>query len=97
MAASRPKENHGAGEVRQTQETGWSPCELSGEKSKRNPQRACTLEVVLSSGRRIEVRRDFDADALGRVVKVMEGHRAQSIEGLFWDGSGFGSAPSFSG
>ena len=34
---------------------------------------ACALEVVLSSGRRIEVRRKFDSATLGRVVKVLEG------------------------
>jgi len=34
---------------------------------------ACALEVVLSSGRRIEVRREFDSATLGRVVKVLEG------------------------
>jgi len=39
----------------------------------RNPGAACALEVVLSSGRRIEVRREFDSATLGRVVKVLEG------------------------
>ena len=31
-----------------------------------------TLEVVLASGRRIEVRRDFDSETLLRVVEVLE-------------------------
>jgi hypothetical protein len=39
----------------------------------RNPGTACGLAVVLSSGRRIEVRREFDSATLGRVVKVLEG------------------------
>ena len=47
--------------------------ELSGQEPKRNTQRACALEVVLPGGRRIEVRREFDAATLGRVVKVLEG------------------------
>jgi hypothetical protein len=34
---------------------------------------ACSgLEVILSSGRRIEVRRDFDCDTLRRVVQILE-------------------------
>ena len=47
--------------------------ELSRKELNRNPRTACALEVVLSSGRRIEVRREFDAVTLGRVVKVLEG------------------------
>ena len=39
----------------------------------KNPGTACALEVVLSSGRRIEVRREFDSATLGRVVQVLEG------------------------
>jgi hypothetical protein len=33
---------------------------------------ASGLEVVPSSGRRIEVRRDFDSETLRRVVRVLE-------------------------
>jgi len=29
---------------------------------------ACSLEVVLAEGRRIEVRRDFDAETLARIL-----------------------------
>jgi hypothetical protein len=47
--------------------------ELSGKDANKNPRTACALEVVLSSGRRIEVRREFDSATLGRVVKVLEG------------------------
>ena len=39
----------------------------------KNPGTACALEVVLSSGRRIEVRREFDSATLGRVGQVLEG------------------------
>ena len=47
--------------------------ELSRPGRDRNPGTACALEVVLSSGRRIEVRREFDSATLGRVVQVLEG------------------------
>lgn len=47
--------------------------ELPRQGRDRNPARACALEVVLSSGRRIEVGREFDSATLGRVVKVLEG------------------------
>ena len=47
--------------------------ELSRKDPKGNPRAACALEVVLSSGRRIEVRREFDSATLGRVVQVLEG------------------------
>jgi hypothetical protein len=32
----------------------------------------CSLEVVLAEGRRIEVRRDFDAETLARLVRTLE-------------------------
>ena len=47
--------------------------ELSRQDKDRNARTACALEVVLSSGLRIEVRREFDSATLGRVVKVLEG------------------------
>ena len=47
--------------------------ELSRREPNSNPRTICALEVVLSSGRRIEVRREFDSATLGRVVKVLEG------------------------
>jgi hypothetical protein len=37
------------------------------------PRESCALEVVLSSGRRIEVRPDFDRETLERLLKVLEG------------------------
>jgi hypothetical protein len=33
---------------------------------------ACSLEVVLAEGRRIEVRRDFDAETLARMIRTLE-------------------------
>ena len=33
---------------------------------------ACSLEVVLAEGRRIEVRRDFDAETLARLIRTLE-------------------------
>jgi hypothetical protein len=32
----------------------------------------CSLEVVLAEGRRIEVRRDFDAETLARLIRTIE-------------------------
>jgi hypothetical protein len=32
----------------------------------------CSLEVVLAEGRRIEVRRDFDAETLARLIRTLE-------------------------
>ena len=32
----------------------------------------CSLEVVLVGGRRIEVRRDFDAETLARLIRTIE-------------------------
>jgi hypothetical protein len=32
----------------------------------------CTLDVVLAEGRRIEVRRDFDAKTLARLIRTLE-------------------------
>ena len=33
---------------------------------------SCALEVVLAKGRRIEVRRDFDAETLARLIRTLE-------------------------
>ncbi len=32
----------------------------------------CSLEVVLAEGQRIEVRRDFDAETLARLIRTLE-------------------------
>ena len=47
--------------------------ELAKWKRNTNSRAASALEVVLSGGRRIEVRREFDSATLARVVKVLEG------------------------
>ena len=69
----RHLKKHGSGEAGVKRGGRLVAVELSGKDPNRNPQRACTLEVVLSSGRRIEVGREFDSATLGRVVKVLEG------------------------
>jgi hypothetical protein len=46
--------------------------ELTGTDRNRNGGVSSALEVVLASGRRIEVRRDFDSEMLLRVVQVLE-------------------------
>jgi hypothetical protein len=46
--------------------------ELTGADRNRNGRVTSALEVVLASGRRIEVRRDFDSEVLLRVVQVLE-------------------------
>jgi hypothetical protein len=33
---------------------------------------SCSLEVALAEGRRIEVRRDFDAETLSRLIRTLE-------------------------
>jgi hypothetical protein len=47
--------------------------ELAKWNRNTNSRAASALEVVLSGGRRIEVRREFDSATLARVVKVLEG------------------------
>jgi hypothetical protein len=48
------------------------PVALLGAKGNGDTARPCALEVVLSSGRRIEVRPDFDSGTLERLLKVLE-------------------------
>jgi len=45
---------------------------LVGEKRRGDTPRQCALEVVLSSGRRIEVRPDFDSATFQRLLNVLE-------------------------
>jgi hypothetical protein len=47
--------------------------ELANREPNTDAGRACGLEVVLSGGRRIAVRQQFDSETLGRLVKVLEG------------------------
>ena len=69
----RHLKRHGSGVGRAKAANRLVAVELSGQEPKRDSQRACALEVVLPGGRRIEVRREFNAATLGRVVKVLEG------------------------
>ena len=48
------------------------PVELTIRKSPAERESGCGLAVVLSGGRRIEVRRDFDTHTLERLVSVLE-------------------------
>ena len=45
----------------------WVPVEVTAK-----PQDSVTLSVVLDGGRRIEVRRGFDAETLRRLVSALE-------------------------
>jgi transposase-like protein len=46
--------------------------ELASKGQEANNRTLCALEVVLGSGRRIEVREDFDCQTVRRVVAVLE-------------------------
>jgi hypothetical protein len=48
------------------------PVELAAKKSPRQHQLSCSLTVVLSGGRRIEVHPDFDANTFERLVDILE-------------------------
>jgi len=48
------------------------PVALAGAERNGAARAACALEVVLSSGRRIEVRPDFDSGTLERLLSVLE-------------------------
>ena len=48
--------------------------EVKVARSRRNgsAESSCALEVLLAKGRRIEVRRDFDAETLTRLIRTIE-------------------------
>ena len=48
------------------------PVALAGTKRQAGTPNECALEVVLSRGRRIEVRPDFDSGTLERLLNVLE-------------------------
>ena len=48
------------------------PVELVAKKSPRQDQPSCSLGVVLSGGRRIEVHPDFDTNTFERLVSALE-------------------------
>ena len=45
---------------------------MAGIQRNGSGAKACSLEVVLAEGRRIEVRRDFDAETLARLIRTIE-------------------------
>ena len=50
----------------------WLAVEIAGAAGLARGERASGLAVVLPSGRRIEVSRDFDADTLQQLLALME-------------------------
>jgi hypothetical protein len=48
------------------------PVELVAKKSPRQDRPSCSLAVVLSGGRRIEVHPDFDTNTFKRLVSALE-------------------------
>ena len=48
------------------------PVELASKKSVSKSELSCGLAVALSSGRRIEVQRDFDTHTFERLLSVLE-------------------------
>jgi hypothetical protein len=51
---------------------GLVPVELVAKKSPRQDQPSCSLAVVLTGGRRIEVHADFDTNTFERLVSALE-------------------------
>jgi hypothetical protein len=45
---------------------------VAGAKGDGSGRETCALEVVLAEGRRIKIRRNFDAETLGRLIRIME-------------------------
>jgi hypothetical protein len=64
---------HGWAQAKQNRVNRLVAVELSRQQGNGSPATACPLEVVLCSGRRVQVRRGFDSDTLAQVVKVLEG------------------------
>jgi hypothetical protein len=63
---------------RRRQAEGQGECdrlvEVKAARSRRNgtAESSCASEVLLAKGRRIEVRRDFDAETLARLIRTLE-------------------------
>ena len=45
---------------------------VAGTKGDGRGPETCALKVVLAEGRRIEVRRNFDAETLARLIRIIE-------------------------
>jgi len=68
----RHLKRRGLGKVESKEVKRLVPVALVGAKGNGDTPRPCALEVVLSRGRRIEVRPDFDSDTLERLLNVLE-------------------------
>ena len=60
------------GKIESREDKRLVPVALVETKRHADTPRGCALEVVLSGGRRIEVRADFDSGTLQRLLKVLE-------------------------
>src|ERR1700736_6120078 len=69
----RHLKKHGSGEGGAKAGSRLVAVELAKRDRNTNSRAVSALEVVLSDGRRIAVRQEFDSATLGRLVKVLEG------------------------
>ena len=56
----------------QREAKGLVEVKLAGKQRNGSGPGTCSLEVVLAEGRRIEVKRDFDAETLTRLIRTLE-------------------------
>jgi hypothetical protein len=56
----------------QSEAKGSVEVKLAGIQRNGSGPGTCSLEVVLAGGQRIEVRRDFDAETLARLIRTIE-------------------------
>jgi hypothetical protein len=56
----------------QSEAKGLVQVKLAGRQCNGSGPETCSLEVVLARGRRIEVRRGFDAETLARLIRTLE-------------------------
>ena len=68
----RHLKRRGLGKVESRKGKRLVPVALVGTKPHTDTPRGCALVVVLSKGRRIEVRADFDSGTLERLLNVLE-------------------------
>jgi hypothetical protein len=57
---------------RQGECEGLVEVKLARSRGNGSAESSCALEVLLAKGRRIEVRRDFDAETLTRLIRTIE-------------------------
>ena len=56
----------------QSELSDWLRVKLAGIQRKGSGPGTCSLEVLLAEGRRIEIKRDFDAETLARLIRTLE-------------------------